>query len=75
MNDTDEVRPVKLSRETVRRPCDTAECDYCGADIRIGCVLLWSALDGTGYCSMHCAQADAQQVGRGEAIITRDIGD
>ena len=49
---------VKLSDETVKRPIDECECDWCGCPLLVGDTVFLDLEHGTAYCSTACAEQD-----------------
>lgn len=50
---------VKLSEETVKRPIDECDCDWCGSPLTVGSEVFVDLEHGTAYCSRACAEQEA----------------
>jgi hypothetical protein len=49
---------VKLSHETIKRPLDECNCDWCGQSLLVGDRVHYDLDHGTAYCSRACANHD-----------------
>jgi hypothetical protein len=56
---------MTLNHETIKRPIDACECDWCGCPMDVGDPVLYDLDHGTAYCTEACAEHDAFDRGYG----------
>ena len=56
---------VNVNRETIKRPQDEMDCDWCCAPLFVGDTVFVDLQHGTAYCSPACAEHDAFDRGYG----------
>jgi hypothetical protein len=49
---------VDLRQETIRRPLDDCDCDWCGRSLKVGDPVFVDLAHGTAYCTRACAEHD-----------------